>query len=105
MFKFVRYGHLQDTLNPPLHEKYSTGVYYWRTETLCTSESPNKSVCQARLNTKASLCCLQKPAQGCRRLSDAWCRITGRVGLAHGRITETVLYFWIFQLSLSFGIL
>jgi hypothetical protein len=30
-------------------------VQYWRTETLCTSEGQNKSVCQARLNTSQPL--------------------------------------------------
>jgi hypothetical protein len=27
MFTFVRTGHLQQTLNPPLYEKYCTGMY------------------------------------------------------------------------------
>jgi hypothetical protein len=45
--------HLQHTLNPPLYEKYCTGMY--RTETLCTIEGLNKSVCQARLNSSQPL--------------------------------------------------
>jgi hypothetical protein len=27
MFTFVRTGHLQHTLNPPLYGKYCTGIY------------------------------------------------------------------------------
>jgi hypothetical protein len=59
MFTFVRPGHLQHTLNPPLYEKYCTGMY--TTEEL--KQCVNKSVCQARLNTSQPLL----PVETCTR--------------------------------------
>jgi hypothetical protein len=50
--------------------------------------------------TQVSLCCLQKPAQGRGRLSCAWSRITGRVGLAHGRIADCTVYTFQYTYSL-----
>jgi hypothetical protein len=36
------------------------------------------------------------------RLSGAWCRIAGRVGLAHGRITDIVLYIQLLDTDASY---
>jgi hypothetical protein len=52
---------LQHTLNSPLYGKYCTGMY--RTESRCTNEGLNKSVCQALLNIDQPLL----PVETCTR--------------------------------------
>jgi hypothetical protein len=71
---FVRTEHLQHILNPPLYEKYCTGMY--RTVTLCTSEGLNKSICQAWLNTSQPLLpvdtCTRSRTPVWRLMPDYW---------------------------------